>query len=184
MDACDRVMVQVGKPTGLIRYGSGDTFAGRPSRQLRPRTLIYPIALVAVLGVFVVLLAGRADTDVTVLGGVGRAYTLEADGSVMNQLRVKLVNRAAHDRAYRISLLGAPDSRLVFAPDPQPVAAGGMATALVIVLSPPSAFHDGERRVTLRIADEARFEERLDYVLAGPRPGPTGAGERAGDARR
>jgi len=41
----------------------------------------------------------------------------------------------------------------------------------VIVLSSPEAFHDGSRGVTLRITDGARFDQRVSYVLAGPRPG-------------
>ena len=41
--------------------------------------MLYPIALAVVLGVFLTLLVTRRDTDVTVLGGTDRAYTIEAD---------------------------------------------------------------------------------------------------------
>jgi cytochrome c oxidase accessory protein FixG len=171
IDACDRVMVQVGKPVGLIRYGSRDGFEGGPKQAVRPRVVFYPVALTLVLGVFLVLLVTRRDTDITVLSGVGMPYTVESGANVMNQLRVKLVNRAGHDRTYHIALDGAPDAQLIVPIDPQPVAAFGMATALVIVLSSPEAFHDGSRGVTLRITDGARFDQRVSYVLAGPRPG-------------
>jgi hypothetical protein len=46
-----------------------------------------------------------------------------------------------------------------------------MATASIIVLSPQAAFHAGERTVTLRISDGARFDERVTYALPGPRAG-------------
>ena len=171
MDACDRVMIQVGKPVGLIRYGTRDGFERKPGRALRPRVVIYPLALLVVLGAFVALLAGRGDTDVTVLGGIGRPYTIESNGNVMNQLRVKLVNRSGHDRAYHVAVEGVADGRVIVPIDPQPVPANGTATAMVIVLSPPSAFHAGARTVTLHVTDGARFDQRVTYALAGPRPG-------------
>ncbi len=171
MDACDRVMSQVGKPPGLIRYGSRDTFEGRPARVLRPRVVLYPLALAIVLGSFLAVLVTRRDTDITVLGA-RVPYTIESGGAVMNQLRVKLMNRAGHDRAYHITLADASDgTRLIVPIDPQPVPAGGMATGLVIVLSPATAFRDGERTVTLRVTDGARFDQRVSQALPGPRPG-------------
>ena len=45
IDACDAVMEQVGKPRGLIRYTSQDALAGKPPHLLRPRTVLYPLAL-------------------------------------------------------------------------------------------------------------------------------------------
>jgi cytochrome c oxidase accessory protein FixG len=177
MDACDHVMVQIGRPTGLIRYGTRDGFEGRGGSWWRPRVLLYPVALTIVLGAFLTLLVLRRDTEITMLSGLGRPYTVEADGSVMNQLRVKLVNRASRDRAYHIALDGVSDARLIVPENPQPVPAGGMATASLIVLSPAAAFQDGERTVALRIRDGGQFDQRVTYALPGPR-----AGE--GDARR
>jgi cytochrome c oxidase accessory protein FixG len=171
MDACDHVMVQIGRPTGLIRYGTRDGLEGKRGGWLRARVVLYPVALAIVAGTFVALLATRSDTEVTLLSGLGRPYTIEADGSVMSQLRVKLVNRAGRDRAYHIALDGLPGTRLIVPVDPHPVPAGGMATASLILLSPPSAFHDGQRTVALRVTDGARFDQRVSTVLAGPREG-------------
>ena len=46
-DACDAMMVKVGRPTGLIRYTSQDALAGQVRRLLRPRTVLYPLAFVS-----------------------------------------------------------------------------------------------------------------------------------------
>ena len=45
MDACDAIMDKVGRPRGLIRYATQDALAGKPPRLLRPRVVLYPIAL-------------------------------------------------------------------------------------------------------------------------------------------
>jgi len=171
MDACDRVMVQVGKPPGLIRYGSQDGFEGRRSGWLRPRVVLYPIALAIVLGTFVTLLALRRDTDITVLGGAEVPYTVGSHDEIVNQLRIKLVDRAGRDRRYHLALEPGDPGRLIVPVDPQPVPAGGTATALVIVLTPASAFHDGQRTVTFEVSDGERFRERCGTTLPGPRPG-------------
>jgi hypothetical protein len=62
--------------------------------------------------------------------------------------------------------------------DPQPVAAGGSVTSMLVVLSPVAAFRAGARTVTLRVSDGARFETRVTYALSGPRPGDAGGAGR------
>ena len=41
IDACDSVMEKIKRPPGLIRYDSRHGFAGKPTRWLRPRTMLY-----------------------------------------------------------------------------------------------------------------------------------------------
>jgi cytochrome c oxidase accessory protein FixG len=174
MDACDFVMGRIGKPPGLIRYGSADALAGRPGGRFRSRLVVYPAALALCLGVLGWGLATRTHADVTLLRGLGTPFSVGADGRVVNQVRIKLANRGREDRAYRIAVEDAPAARLVAPINPFPVAAGGMATTSVFVLLPPGEFRGGERTVRFRIADDAGWSEAFRFRLAGPK-----AGERA-----
>ncbi len=45
IDACDDVMTRLHRPRGLIRYDSQNAFAGRTTRWLRPRTILYGVLL-------------------------------------------------------------------------------------------------------------------------------------------
>jgi cytochrome c oxidase accessory protein FixG len=169
MDACDTVMVRVGKPPGLIRYGSQDGFEGRASRRLRPRVVLYPAALAVSLGLFVWVVGTRGDTDVTLLRGIGAPYTLAPDGRVLNQVRIKVANRAGAEQSYRIELLGAPGATLIAPQNPLPVPAGKSATTSVFVMAPADAFHEGVREVAFRLTGSAgRFAEASPYRLVGP----------------
>ncbi len=168
MDACDFVMGRIGRPPGLIRYSSRDELAGRGGRAFRPRLVLYPATLALCLGLLVWGLATRTNADVTLLRGLGTPYTVETDGGVVNQVRIKVANRGTVDRAYRIALEGAPEARLVAPINPFPVAAGGMGTTSVFVVSPATAFRKGERTVRFRIADGERWSEGFPYRLAGP----------------
>jgi cytochrome c oxidase accessory protein FixG len=167
-DACDDVMTRVGKPKGLIRYTSRELLEGHKRHIIRPRTVLYPLALAVFLGGFTYTLITRDAADVTVLGGIGEPFTREAGGRVANQLRVKIANRTNADHAYRIEVLGAEAGSVVVPQNPLAVPAGAMAVTPLFVLLPTKAFHDGEHRVTVRVSDGSGFSTTVPYRLVGP----------------
>jgi cytochrome c oxidase accessory protein FixG len=171
MDACDAVMDRVGKPHGLIRYSSADALAGRRTRLVRPRVAVYAAALAVTLGFFAGGLGARAAPDVTLLRGVGAPYTLEPDGKVVNQVRLKVTNRGREDRAYRIELPAPPGAELVAPVNPLPVPAGQARTTSVFVVAPQALFSRGECPALLRLGDGLRWRADHPYRLVGPEPG-------------
>jgi cytochrome c oxidase accessory protein FixG len=175
MDACDAVMARVGRAGGLIRYGSRDEMDGRPFSRLRPRVLIYPVALAATLGLLAWQLGTRAPAEVTVLRAQGAPFTLEPDGRVVNQVRLRIANRGAAAERYAISLAGADPGALIAPINPFPVPAHRTAETSVFIALPPSAFRDGRRDVVLRVesaADAGAFARNYPWRLAGPSPHP------------
>jgi len=167
-DACDEIMTRVGKPKGLIRYSSRELLEGHKRHLIRPRTVLYPLALALFLGAFTYALATRDAADVTVLGGQGEPFTRQADGQIANQLRVKIANRTHEDHDYRIEVAGATDGSVVVPQNPLRVASGQSAETPLFVLLPRSVFHDGEHRVTVRVSDGAGFSTTVAYRLVGP----------------
>jgi cytochrome c oxidase accessory protein FixG len=176
IDACDSIMDRIGRPRGLIRYGSRDELAGQARRVLRPRVVIYPLLLVLVWGALAYALAHRAPADVTVLRGLGSPFTVLPSGLVSNQIRVKIVNRAAVEHRYLVELAegaaGPADGIALIAPEnPLPVPAGKSATAPIFLTAPPKAFEDGRRAVRLKISDGAGWSTVVPYRLLGPEEG-------------
>jgi len=167
-DACDEIMTRVNKPKGLIRYSSRELLEGHKRHLIRPRTVLYPLALALFLGAFTYALATRDAADVTVLGGQGEPFTVQADGQIANQVRVKIANRTNADHDYRIELIGATAGSVVVPQNPLRVAAGESAVTPLFVLLPRSTFHDGEHRVTVRVSDGAGFTTNVAYRLVGP----------------
>jgi cytochrome c oxidase accessory protein FixG len=167
-DACDEIMTRVGKPKGLIRYSSRELLEGHTRHLIRPRTVLYPLALALFLGAFTYALATRDAADVTVLGGQGEPFTQQADGQIANQLRVKIANRTHDDHDYRIEVVGATGGSAVVPQNPLRVATGQSAETPLFVLLPRSVFHDGEHRVTVRVSDGAGFSTDVPYRLVGP----------------
>ncbi len=168
MDACDSVMDRIGRPRGLIRYSSRDELGGAPRRILRPRLVLYPMLLLAVWGMLGWSLAHRQSADVTVLRGVGSPFTLLPSGEVSNQIRIKIVNRAAGDRRYLIELVDGESLHLIAPDNPVAVGMGHAVTATVFVTAPRIAFRAGAREIRFRISDGVDFADSVDYRLLGP----------------
>jgi len=175
IDACDAVMLKIGRPRGLIRYGSRSEMLGHAGRRLRLRTVLYPVALAGTLGLFVTLLMTRSDADVTVLRGLGTPYTVQADGRVVNQVRIKIANRGARERHFRLALAGVPEDALIAPINPFPVPAGQTRTTSAFVVVPEKSFEQGERPVRWQIGHEGGFRVEVPYRLVGPAaPAPSG----------
>jgi cytochrome c oxidase accessory protein FixG len=180
-DACDSVMLRVGKRPGLIRYGSRAEFEGRRDAGLRPRAILYPAALAVTLGAFVWLLGTRANAEVTVLRGLGEPYTIQTDGTVANQIRIKVSNRGSAERAYRLSLEGAPEATMIAPINPLVVPGGATRTTSVFVVLPRSAFHEGEHEAGITVSDGAEYTETTPYRLIGPEEEREGASPDSGE---
>jgi cytochrome c oxidase accessory protein FixG len=167
-DACDDIMSKVGKPGGLIRYTTTAALRGEPVRRVRPRVVLYPLALVLSLGGFAYTLGTKAPADVTLLRGLGQPYVIEADGRVANQVRVKIANRSRADRRYTITAESLGDGSLIVPINPLPVASGTTETTTLFAMLPAGAFHDGEHHMKFVVSDDAGFRQAFEYCLVGP----------------
>jgi cytochrome c oxidase accessory protein FixG len=168
IDACDTVMEKVGKPRGLIRYTSREILAGTARHMLRPRTVIYPIALTVFLGAFIYGLSTKAAADVTLLRAVGSPFTIDANGYVTNQVRLKIANRSDGDQAYRIEVSGAETGTVVVPMNPFLVTRGHTGATSFFVTLPPGAFAAGEPAISVRITDATGYDQTFSWRLLGP----------------
>lgn len=178
IDACDDVMTRIGKPQGLIRYSSQDAMAGKPRKLLRVRTVLYPAILTIMLSGLLYALITKDSADVTVLRGIGAPFTEEADGRVMNQIRVKIANRGHNEATYTVTISGLEDAKLlnrdvsIVAPEnPMTIAGGATRSTSMFIVLPRRAFANGERDITLTISDGHSVTQDVSWRLLGPAEG-------------
>lgn len=121
IDACDKVMAQVGRPRGLIDYATladaelekqGKPAAPVLKTLLRPRTLIYfgvwssiGLALLFVLG-------NRTRIDISAQQERNPIYVQLSNGDVRDSYTVRLRNMESRPRVMEISLAGLPGGRM------------------------------------------------------------------------
>jgi cytochrome c oxidase accessory protein FixG len=152
VDACDAVMDKVGYPRGLVRYATQNRMEGKRVRVLRPRVLIYASLLMALILGFAWAVTHRVPLLVDVLRDRNALYRETADGQIENAYTLKIMNKDAHPRRFRVSLL---EAGALSAPTQEvDVAAQGLSTVSVTLRAPREAVHG---------ATDIRFRvERID----------------------
>ncbi|MBB5047421.1 cytochrome c oxidase accessory protein FixG [Rhodopseudomonas rhenobacensis] len=118
IDACDTVMRQVGRPQGLIAYDTDINgqrrSAGKPAiyRPIRPRTVFYAAVIALVGAIMVYALATRSSLGVSVLHDRNPLFVPLSDGGVRNDFTLRILNKNAEPRSFRIDLVGLPGATL------------------------------------------------------------------------
>lgn len=107
IDACDDVMTRLQRPRGLIRYDSQSAFSGRPTRWLRPRTVLYAVLLAIGAAVAISALSTVRPANLGVTRITGTPYVVDRD-FVRNQFFVRLVNKQNAPARFQLQLDGVP----------------------------------------------------------------------------
>ncbi len=117
IDACDKVMAQVGRTRGLIDYATLEDSAREeagakplPHYKLiwHPRTLVYLGAWSAIGFALLFALGTRTHIDLSVAKDRNPSFMLLSDGTVRNAYTLKLRNMEARPREMEISLHDLP----------------------------------------------------------------------------
>lgn len=170
IDACDEIMTKVKKPAGLIRYDSLEGLAGRATRWLRARTLVYAALLAVGAGVATWALSTVRPASAGVTRMAGAPYFVDTE-YVRNQFFVRLVNKQDVPVRFNVALPGSPPSMVRTGFD-QPVEVGplGELVSPLVVRLPRSEFQ-GVFHLEVVISDEAgtfTIERGIEFV--GPDP--------------
>ena len=111
IDACDNIMREIGRPTGLIGYDTDINMERRCEgkapiyRIVRPRTLIYVAAIAIVGSIMLYALATRSTMDVNVLHERNPLFVKLSDGGVRNDYTVRLLNKGT-ERSFVLDVTG------------------------------------------------------------------------------
>lgn len=169
IDACNDVMQRFDRPEGLIRYSSQDAIDRLPTKILRPRVILYPVAVCMLLTALVVFLLIKPTSDIEVMRTLGRPFAVMPDGHIDNTLRVKITNRTDGLRTYRFAMPSLSEAELVTTQPTFTLEPGATLTEAVRVLLPYESFRGGRRTATLNVTDD------LDttFTHAVPLQGPT-----------
>lgn len=178
IDACDDVMDKIGRPRGLIRYGSqASVLDGKKSRILRPRTMVYPAIVAGLLMAFTFVLVTRAPAYISVLRQRGAPFAVLDDGSVVNAVTVKVQNRRPEDARYDFELVDVDGGKVEIAGEAFVVRPQETVGRPVLLKAPASSFPTGARNVIIRVRDEDGYEKDVKYRMMAPTYRPTNPGE-------
>ena len=163
IDACDQVMHTLRLPTGLIRYGSQDSFERTPPKRVRLRLVAYPIVLLALIAGVVTLIATRTPLAVTQLRVQDQRFVLRGD-EVRTPIRIRVDNR--HAESVTVTIDAAAPARLEH-PITLTVPSFGSVDGALSVVSQLDQFVGGRRTVTLH-ADTGSLKHEASITVLGP----------------
>ena len=193
IDACNAVMVRVGRPEGLIRFTSHRAIAtagaGLPEQAtartdrarsiawrtvhamkagLSARAVAYTAVWLILASSVAVLLAGRRDLDVLILRQPGTLYTTVTGGDVANFYTVQALNRTGRARAFTIEVVeprGATISTLGQLGDVSPY---GLVESRVMLRIQPSALAGASTHVRFEVRADDGVVQTIDSSFLGP----------------
>ncbi|UZW57173.1 cytochrome c oxidase accessory protein CcoG [Sphingobium sp. JS3065] len=121
IDACDKVMAQVGRPRGLIDYCTQDDAeaeqkgaAARPVLRtlLRPRIIAYFAVWAGIGAAMLFALGARDRLEISAQQDRNPIFVRLSDGAIRNAYTVKLRNMEARPRPMEVGLAGLPGGRI------------------------------------------------------------------------
>ncbi|MCB0218573.1 MAG: cytochrome c oxidase accessory protein CcoG [Chrysiogenetes bacterium] len=172
IDACDTVMDALGKPRGLVRYGTEREFeqGKRSVIFMRPRVLIYSLLLLAIGGALTYRLVNRDIIEMTILRPPGAPFRVGQTGDINNQFTLKLLNKDRRDHALTFELEGFEGGNLVVPIKPFPVKAGEVGQIGIFVTAPQEALDNGRHKIRLLGKNEdGKVISRMEATFLGPR---------------
>jgi cytochrome c oxidase accessory protein FixG len=179
VDACNAVMVKVGRPANLILFDTLSRQAAcqrgeTPSfRFVRPRVLLYAAMLALVGAIMLAAFVMRPTVEVSVLRDRSPLFVTLSDGSIRNGYTLKILNKTREARNYALSLEGVERARfqVVGAPGDGtilPAAPDSVATYQVFVVVPAGALRAESMDLSFVLADRGD-SARYRSVFLGPR---------------
>ncbi len=166
IDACDTIMDKVGRPRGLVRYDSMRGLAGKATRWVRPRTLLYSGLLSLGVVVFGLSLTKLHDVTVSVTRMGDQAYYV-SDGILRNQYQVRVATKRNRETTFRVDVAGLPAGFSTSGwTAPVTVPAQG-ETLKPLVVSVPEGEFAGDVTLTIRSVSEPGgtvLEEEVQFV--------------------
>jgi cytochrome c oxidase accessory protein FixG len=108
IDACDTIMDKVGSPRGLIKYTTERALEHKDYRLLRPRTVVYSLSLLLLIGSMVGAMALREPVILDVIRDRNTLYRDVGRLGIENSYTIRVINKQNVDHNYKISVSGIP----------------------------------------------------------------------------
>ncbi len=112
IDACDEVMLKIGREPGLVRYDTYRGLEGETRQFWRPRVFAYMFLGVLGLSVATYVFSHKTSFEANVLRVTGAPYVIDQD-TLRNQIMVHVINKHSEDVTFLLDPCdGTPGVRI------------------------------------------------------------------------
>ncbi|HEX6891765.1 MAG TPA: 4Fe-4S dicluster domain-containing protein, partial [Chryseolinea sp.] len=169
IDACDEVMIKIGKPKGLIRYASYTSIKEGFQKLFTGRVLGYSFVLMVLVAILSFTIATRSDVKTTVLKVPGTLYQRTTDGFITNLYNIEFVNKTFDDIQLDVRV-ESPSSATLEKADGNEimVKAEGMVKNVVFIKIPEDQVVTARTVVNLGVYHNDKRIETVKVKFIGP----------------
>lgn len=170
IDACDHMMISLGKAPGLIRYTSEKALHKQPTRIARPRVLLYGALLSVLTAVMITLVAARPSIDVNIgrMASGEVAFVPVGEDAIANRLRFRIQNRLEDARAEIVAVSPAGAEVKIMGVQDIQIGSGETQRVQTLVIVPKEHFVNGSADVEFEIRLSNGLSTRKSFSLLGP----------------
>ena len=169
VDACDEIMTKLSRPKGLVRYATEAEIMGRAPRYLRPRVVIYALALLGVVGALVTTVSMTPQVEVHATRMVGSPYEVMGDGRVKNAGNLRVTSHLQTAVPVHLELAeGSPASLELITPLPRVEVEPSGVVHLVFFLMQPQQGAAQRARLRVSHADTGEPLGVAEFRLLSP----------------
>lgn len=168
IDACDDVMLKVGRPKGLIRFASVKSIEEGIQKIFTGRVIGYSVVLLLLVGVLGFVLVSRSDVETTVLKVPGTLYQRN-ENDITNLYNIEFVNKTFRELNLDVKVeLPAHASLVNVDGKPVVVPAEDMIKQVWFIRIPASEIKDAKTIVKLGIYEDGKLLETVKVKFIGP----------------
>jgi cytochrome c oxidase accessory protein FixG len=175
IDACDDVMIKIGKPKGLIRFASYNSIKNGIAKIINARVIGYSMVLLALVGVLSFTLMTRADVEMTVLKIPGTLYQ-RSDGFITNLYNIEFINKTFNEVSLQLKVQ-TPEGAELVSVDGKPVVvpAEGFIKGVYFIKIPEGKVTNARTVVKVGAYQDGELIETITVKFIGPVSKPSDA---------
>ncbi len=153
IDACNEVMEKVDYPKGLIRHATENELSGGTTHIVRPRLILYSVAITVMVALFSYNVITRPQLAVDIIRDRGQLFTETSNGEIQNVYTLKIMNRSQIASEYQVTVEGL-DGLQLQETKPVLVQSGEIYSLPVQLTIDPAQLKTTNNPINFRILDQ------------------------------
>ncbi|MFK7979792.1 MAG: 4Fe-4S dicluster domain-containing protein, partial [Saprospiraceae bacterium] len=167
MDACDEVMVKIGREKGLIRYDSSNGIETKSKKIFTPRVIAYTAVLAVLMVVNIAMLGSRSDIETLILRTPGMLYQKVDETHISNLYNYQIFNKTNQELPITFKL--ASSGGLIKLVGKSPTAnKNAMVEGALFIEMEKSALHGRKNDLIIEIYAGDKLLDKVHTNFFGP----------------
>lgn len=168
IDACDEVMLKIGKPKGLIRFASYNSIKMGAQKLFTTRVAAYSFVLILLVSILSFSLGTRSDVKVTALKVPGTLYQRE-DKFITNLYNFEFVNKTFDEKRLELRIEAPSFAVLKNVDGKEIIVPGeGLLKQVFFIKIPENEIDNARMVIRLNVFEKERLVETLRMKFIGP----------------